>query len=192
MLHLAVNSSDGTPIYLQIVRQIKHLVATNRLEPGDELPAVRVLAQQLVINPNTVVRAYKELEAAGLIFTMRGSGDLYLRQAHPLLDTGAAPYSRRDRRRSHCGIAQSWLLLPGVAGNYWQNATRIWGRTHTQSNQGRITMHATVDAGNTIVQVKGPLPSLRPQGGFAGRFVRDRSGPGFRFGGRKWGGQRRR
>lgn len=91
MLHLAINPSDGTPLYLQIVRQIKHLVATNRLEPGDELPAVRVLAQQLVINPNTVVRAYRELASAGLIFTMRGSG--------AYISDKRIPYSTNERRR---------------------------------------------------------------------------------------------
>ena len=71
---ISVNQSDGTPMYFQLVRQIKHLIATGRMGPGDELPSVRVLAQQLLVNPNTVVRAYRELEAAGLIFTRRGAG----------------------------------------------------------------------------------------------------------------------
>ncbi|NLV39619.1 MAG: GntR family transcriptional regulator [Candidatus Hydrogenedentes bacterium] len=71
---ITINQSDGTPIYFQIVRHIKHLIATGRLGPGDELPTVRALAQQLVINPNTVVRAYRDLEAAGLISSRRGAG----------------------------------------------------------------------------------------------------------------------
>ena len=71
---ISINQSDGTPMYFQLVRQIKHLIATGRLAPNDELPPVRVLAQQLLINPNTVVRAYRELESAGLIYTRRGSG----------------------------------------------------------------------------------------------------------------------
>lgn len=71
---ITINQSDGTPIYFQIVRHIKHLIATGRLGPGDELPTVRALAQQLVINPNTVVRAYRDLEAAGLIASRRGAG----------------------------------------------------------------------------------------------------------------------
>ncbi len=71
---ISINQSDGTPMYFQLVRQVKHLIATGRLGPGDELPSVRVLAQQLLVNPNTVVRAYRELESAGLIFTKRGSG----------------------------------------------------------------------------------------------------------------------
>ena len=71
---ISINQSDGTPMYFQLVRQVKHLIATGRLGPGDELPSVRALAQQLLVNPNTVVRAYRELEAAGLIYTKRGSG----------------------------------------------------------------------------------------------------------------------
>lgn len=71
---ISINQSDGTPMYFQLVRQVKHLIATGRMGPGDELPSVRVLAQQLLVNPNTVVRAYRELESAGLIFTKRGSG----------------------------------------------------------------------------------------------------------------------
>ena len=71
---ISINQSDGTPMYFQLVRQIKHLIATGRMWPGDELPSVRALAQQLLVNPNTVVRAYRELESAGLIFTKRGSG----------------------------------------------------------------------------------------------------------------------
>lgn len=74
MLHVTLNPNDGLPLYLQLVRQVKQLIATGRLEPGSELPAVRVLAQQLIINPNTVVRAYRELEVAGLIHKRRGAG----------------------------------------------------------------------------------------------------------------------
>lgn len=74
MLHLTINQGDGVPLYLQLVQQIKALIATGRLNADDELPPVRVLAQQLVLNPNTVVRAYRELEVAGLIYKRRGAG----------------------------------------------------------------------------------------------------------------------
>ena len=91
MLHIAINQGEGTPIYLQLARHIKQLIATGRLTPSDELPPVRVLAQQLVINPNTVVRAYRELEAAGLIYTRRGSGTY--------VADGAVPYSDAECER---------------------------------------------------------------------------------------------
>lgn len=74
MLHLTVNQGDGLPLYLQLVQQIKHLIATGRLPADTELPSVRALSEQLLVNPNTVVRAYRELETAGLIYKKRGAG----------------------------------------------------------------------------------------------------------------------
>lgn len=62
------------PIYAQIVAQISENVAKGELSPGDKLPAVRKLAAELVINPNTVARAYNVLEQAGLVNTKTGSG----------------------------------------------------------------------------------------------------------------------
>lgn len=58
---------SGEPIYQQLVRQITHAITTGALMPGDQLPTLRQLAADLVINPNTVARAYRELEFAGLI-----------------------------------------------------------------------------------------------------------------------------
>ena len=86
MLHLTISQGDGVPIYLQLVRQIKTLIATGRLKPDGELPPVRVLAQQLVLNPNTVVRAYRELEVAGLIYKKRGAGTYVSSQVTPYTD----------------------------------------------------------------------------------------------------------
>lgn len=71
---IKIDPNDGTPIYLQIVRQIKYMIASGALREDDELPPVRVLAQQLVINPNTVAKAYRELEFQGLIYTRPGAG----------------------------------------------------------------------------------------------------------------------
>ena len=76
-MQIHVSTSDGAPIYLQIVNQVKYLVASGRLRAGDELPAIRVLAEQLLINPNTVARAYRELEAAGLV-NKRGTAGTYV------------------------------------------------------------------------------------------------------------------
>lgn len=86
MLHLSIHQGDGVPIYLQLVHQIKALIATGRLKPDAELPPVRVLAQQLVLNPNTVVRAYRELEVAGLIYKRRGAGTFVSSKGTPYTD----------------------------------------------------------------------------------------------------------
>lgn len=73
-MHIHVSTKDGVPIYRQVVQQIERQVAAGRLKPGDQLPPVRRLAEQLLINPNTVARAYRELEAAGILTTRQGSG----------------------------------------------------------------------------------------------------------------------
>ena len=69
-MQLRISAQDGTPIYQQIVEQVKYLVAAGRLKSGDDVPPIRVLAEQLRINPNTVARAYLELEREGIV-TMR-------------------------------------------------------------------------------------------------------------------------
>jgi len=73
-VQIHISSSDGVPIYVQIVNQVKHLIASGRLAPGEEVPPIRTLAEQLVINPNTVARAYLELERAGIVTKRQGAG----------------------------------------------------------------------------------------------------------------------
>lgn len=73
-MQIQISASDGIPIYLQIVSQVRYLIAAGRLQPGEELPPIRVLAEQLTVNPNTVARAYLELEHAGIVTKRHGSG----------------------------------------------------------------------------------------------------------------------
>ena len=86
-----ISTTDGVPIYLQVVNQIKYLIAAGRMKAGDELPPIRVLAEQLLINPNTVARAYRELEAAGIVEKRRTAGTYVSDQGSPL--------ARRERMR---------------------------------------------------------------------------------------------
>ena len=88
-MQLHISNHDGIPIYLQIVNQVKYLVASGRLEPGEELPPIRTLAEQLLINPNTVARAYRELELAGVVTKRRTAGTY-------VSDT-TSPLARRER-----------------------------------------------------------------------------------------------
>ncbi len=69
-----INSASGIPIYLQLVQQVEQAVASGLLTAGQQLPSVRDLALQLTINPNTVARAYRELERSGVVLTTRGRG----------------------------------------------------------------------------------------------------------------------
>jgi GntR family transcriptional regulator len=90
-VQIHISQRDGTPIYLQIVNQVKHLIASGRLAAGEELPPIRVLAEQLVVNPNTVARAYRELELVGMVEKRRTTGT-YVSDA-------ASPLARRERIR---------------------------------------------------------------------------------------------
>ena len=90
-MQIHISSSDGVPIYLQIVNQVKYLVASGRLAPGEEIPPIRALAERLLINPNTVARAYLELERAGIVTKRQGSGT-YVTEAGSTL-------SRREKVR---------------------------------------------------------------------------------------------
>jgi GntR family transcriptional regulator len=75
------NPSSGVPIYLQLMEQVKHSIETGALRPGEQLPGIRPLAEQLVINPNTVAKAYRELEHEGVIELRHGAGAFVSGQA---------------------------------------------------------------------------------------------------------------
>ena len=88
-MQIHISPNDGVPIYQQIVNQVKYLVASGRLAPGEELPAIRVLAERLGVNPNTIARAYRELEVAGVVEKRRTAGT-YVSDAR-------SPLARRER-----------------------------------------------------------------------------------------------
>ena len=71
---LRPNPSSGVPIYLQLMEQVKHGIETGALRAGEQLPGIRPLAEELVINPNTVAKAYRELEHEGIIELRHGAG----------------------------------------------------------------------------------------------------------------------
>src|SRR5690349_1084151 len=83
-MQIHISTADGVPIYQQIVNQIKYLVSSGRLTAGEELPPIRALAEKLVINPNTVARAYRELEAVGIVEKRRTAGTYVSDQGSPL------------------------------------------------------------------------------------------------------------
>jgi len=75
------NPSLGVPIYLQLMEQVKHAIETGALRPGEQLPGIRPLAEELVMNPNTVAKAYRELEHEGVIELRHGAGAFVSAQA---------------------------------------------------------------------------------------------------------------
>ena len=90
-MDLNIDVKDGVPIYRQIANQIRYMAASGLLQPDEELPAIRVLAAQLRVTPNTVVKAYEELEGAGVISKRRGSGCY--------ISDGPSKLAEREKRR---------------------------------------------------------------------------------------------
>ena len=90
-MDITITVTDGVPIYRQIVNQVKYLVASGLLLPGEELPPIRTLALQLKVTPNTIVKAYGELESSGVVHKRRGSGTF--------VSEGRQQLALRERRR---------------------------------------------------------------------------------------------
>ena len=110
-MQIHINTNDGVPIYLQVVNQIRYLVAAGRLSSGDELPPIRALAENLVVNPNTIARAYRELEQAGIVEKRRTAGTYITDQGSPL--------ARRERLKILAGridqlLAESEQMGVGI------------------------------------------------------------------------------
>jgi GntR family transcriptional regulator len=88
---LQVDFQAGKPVYLQLADQIRYAAASGRLRPGEPLPSLRPLAEELRINRNTIARAYAELEAQGIIETLPGKGH-FLKQ-------NSSPFSEQTREK---------------------------------------------------------------------------------------------
>lgn len=73
-IRFSLDAASGVPFYRQIIQQIEQAILARRLEPGDRLPTIRALAIELKINPNTIAKAYGELEIRGIVTTQVGSG----------------------------------------------------------------------------------------------------------------------
>jgi DNA-binding transcriptional regulator YhcF (GntR family) len=90
-LRIRVVQNGGLPLYQQLANQLKYLMASGRLRPGEELPPIRVLAERLVINPSTVARAYRELEIERLV-EKRSTNGTFVAEAE-------SPFAEGEQRR---------------------------------------------------------------------------------------------
>jgi GntR family transcriptional regulator len=99
---------SGVPVYRQIIDQITGGIATGILKPGDQLPTVRQVAVDLTINPNTVGRAYRELEIRGVLETQQGSGTFIGNQTVKLDDV--------ERQRQLSQLVSDFVARAGAAG----------------------------------------------------------------------------
>lgn len=116
-MQIQVNQSDSTPFYAQIVGQIRYLVASGRLAAGDQLPAIRQLAEDLTVNPNTVARAYRELEAEGVVAAKRGAG--------VFVTDSVSPLTKREKLRAVTEHIDNLLVAARQLGIDFETLTRL-------------------------------------------------------------------
>lgn len=107
MISFYLEATSGLPAYLQIARQVEHAIRLGRLGPGDQLPSVREVVAELAINPNTVQKAYRDLEMRGLIDSWQGRGT-FVRQGVGLERSSVHVAFQRKLRR--------WLTEATAAG----------------------------------------------------------------------------
>jgi GntR family transcriptional regulator len=123
-----LNPSSGVPVYLQLMEQVKHAVDTGALRPGDQLPTIRKLAEDLVVNPNTVVRAYRDLEHEGLVELKQGSG-AFVR--------GSVTRSTRITKRAQ-GVMQSAVERLVASGLTEDEIRRLFENELTSSISDKV------------------------------------------------------
>lgn len=128
-MHIHITANDGVPIYLQVVNQIKYLVAAGRLAPGEELPPIRTLAEQLVVNPNTIARAYRELDIAGIVEKRRTAGTYVSEQGSPL--------ARRERLKILSDRIDQLLAEAGTMGVSLDEVIKLLQQRHSVINASR-------------------------------------------------------
>lgn len=107
MIEFHLETRSGVPTYLQLVQQVRQAVRLGLLHPGDRLPTVKEVVEQLTINPNTVLRAYRELDLEGLVEGRRGVGTF--------VTSGPAPQPPDDLKALRSSL-QRWVGRARAAG----------------------------------------------------------------------------
>jgi len=121
-IHINLDFRSGFPIYTQVMDQIRQMVSSGELQQGDQLPTVRQLATELRVNFNTVARAYRLLDEAGLISTQHGRGTY-------IWETPSEETLQRLRKEGLQGLTQRYLE---EASHLGVSAEEIWGAFEKQ------------------------------------------------------------
>jgi GntR family transcriptional regulator len=133
-MDIKINTGDDVPIYRQIVNQIRYMIASGLLEPEEVLPPIRVLAEQLRVTPNTVVKAYDELEAAGLARKRQGSGTIVAARSVRL---DSRERKRLIEQRIDALLAEAYQLNVSLEDVFKAIHRRYAAMSHKDSAQGQ-------------------------------------------------------
>lgn len=108
MIDFKLDPRSGVPFYRQIIDQIRHGIATGRLKVGEQLPTVRALAVGLSVNPNTISKAYRELEIQDILESHQGTGTF--------IGSGNPKISEKERKEKLKGICDEFVTIAGSYG----------------------------------------------------------------------------
>jgi len=125
-MQIKLDFRTGIPIYVQIMDQIKHLVETGVLRPGDQLPTVRQLAADLRVNFNTVARAYRLLDDAGIISTQHGRGTYILGEASPEVSQAQRKQALEELTRQYLSEAAHFDFSPAEVEQMFLQYLEAW------------------------------------------------------------------
>lgn len=125
-MHISIDFRSGQPIYLQIVEQVQRLVTSGELRQGDQLPTVRQLATDLRVNFNTVARAYRLLDEAGLISTQQGRGTYIWEQPSPETVQALRQHSLNELVQSCLSQAARLGCTPEEVRAEFKSQLRSW------------------------------------------------------------------
>jgi GntR family transcriptional regulator len=126
------NPSSGVPIYLQLMEQVRHAVETGALAPGEQLPGIRKVAEDLVMNPNTVAKAYRELEHEGVIELRHGAGAFVAERARG----GRKLDARAEQLRTALRAVSSLLAKLDALGLTEDEIRRLFEGELTRMREG--------------------------------------------------------
>ena len=129
MIAFHLENRSGVPTYLQLVQQVRQAVRLGILRPGDQLPTVKEVVDQLTINPNTVLRAYRELDLEGLVEGRRGVGTF--------VASGRPSLSPQDVKALRSSL-QRWIARGRAAGLDDENLSALFAETLRPSSISRV------------------------------------------------------
>jgi len=121
-----LDSHSGVPVYRQLIDQVQGAIALGALRPGDQLPTVRQVAVELEINPNTVLRAYREMEIRGLLDTQQGTGTF-------IAEKQQTTSSKTERERRLAQLAGELVSRAGAQGFTVNDLMKELGRLQNES-----------------------------------------------------------
>ena len=135
-MNLEIDFRSGIPIYLQVVERIKEHLASGKLKPGDQLPTVRALAMELRVNFNTIARAYRIMDEAGIISTQQGRGTYILETPSPELVGSLRAKALEDMTRKYIEAAQRLGVGTDELMTSLNKQVALWKETdHPSSSQ---------------------------------------------------------